>query len=51
MAESINITNKVTLAESPFSNGLVERHNFIITDMMDNILEESQHLDMNLILA
>ena len=51
MAESINITIKVTLAESPFSNGLVERHNFIITDMMDNILEESQHLDMNLILA
>ena len=48
MAESINITVKVTTAESPFSNGLVERHNFIIPDMMDKVLEESQHLDMDL---
>ena len=42
---------KVTAAESPFSNGLVERHNFIIADMMDKVLEESQHLDMDLTLA
>ena len=35
MAKSVNITVKVTAAESPFSNGLVERHNFIIADMMD----------------
>ena len=46
MAESMNITVKVTTAESPFSNGLVERHNFIIADMMDKVFEESQHLDM-----
>ena len=49
--QSINITVKVTAAESPFSNQLVERHNFIIVDMMDKALEESQHLDMNLTLA
>ena len=51
MAESMNNTVKVTAAESPFSNGLVERHNFIIADMMDKVLEESQHLDMDLTLA
>ena len=41
MAKSINITVKVTAAESQFSNGLVERHNFMIADMMDNVLEKS----------
>ena len=38
MAESMNITVKVRVAKSPFSNGLVERHNFIIADMMDKVL-------------
>ena len=42
MCEAMNITVNITAAESPFSNGLVERHNFIITDMMDKTLEESQ---------
>ena len=42
MCKAINITVKVTAAESPFSNGLVERHNFIIADMMDKTLEELQ---------
>ena len=51
MAESMNITVKVTVAESPFSNILVERHNFIIGDMMDKVLGKSQHLDMDLTLA
>ena len=51
MAESMKITVKVTAAESLFSNGLVERHSFIIADMMDKVLEESQHLDMDLTLA
>ena len=49
MCEAMNITIKVTAAESPFSNGLVDRHNFIITDMMDKKLEESQlNLDLAL---
>ena len=47
----MNITVKVTAAESPFSNGLVERYNFIIADMMDKVLEEVQHLDVDLTLA
>ena len=51
MAESMNITSKVTAAESPFSNGLVERYNFIIADMMDKVLEESQYPDVDLTLA
>ena len=51
MAESMNISVKVTAAESAFSNGLAERHNFITTDMMDKVLKELQHLDMDLILA
>ena len=38
----MNITVKVTAAKSPFSNDLVERHNFITADMMDKTLEESQ---------
>ena len=41
MTEPMNITVKVTAAESPFSNGLVESHNFIIADMTDKLLEES----------
>ena len=47
MAESMNITDKVTAAESPFSNRLVGRHNFIIGNMMDKTLDESQLLHMH----
>ena len=50
MSEAMNITVKVTAAESPFSNGLVKRHNFIITDVMDKTLEESQ-FSLDLILV
>ena len=39
LAESVNITVKVTAAESPFSNGLAERHNVITADIMDKVLE------------
>ena len=49
MCEAMNITVKVTAAESQFGNGLVERHKFIIADMMDKTLEESQfNLDLAL---
>ena len=51
MAESMNIKVKVKAAESPFTNGLAKRHNFIIADMMEKVLEESQHIDMDLTLA
>ena len=39
----MNITVKVTAAESPSSNGLAQRHNFIIANMMDKTHEESQY--------
>ena len=42
MCEPMKITVKVTAAESPLSNGLVERQNFIITDMKDKTFEETQ---------
>ena len=41
MCEATNIKFKLTSAESPWSNGLVERHNLVIADMLDRILEES----------
>ena len=42
MCKAMNITVKVTVAESPFSNGLVERHNMIIANMLDKILDNQQ---------
>ena len=51
MTESLNITVKVTAAESSFSNGINWRHNFIIAGMMDKALEESKHLDMDITLV
>ena len=46
----MKITVKVTAAESPFSNGLVKRHNMIIANMLDKILEDQQ-LDLNIALS
>ena len=37
MCESMNIVFKLTAAEAPFSNGLVERQNMIIADMLDKV--------------
>ena len=48
MCEAINIT--VTAAESPLSNGLVERHNMIIENILDKILEDQQ-LDLDTALS
>ena len=40
MCESLNINFITTAAESPWSNGLVERHNGIIGEVVKKILEE-----------
>ena len=48
--KSINIVFKFTAVEVPFSNGLVGRHNLIIADMLDKVLEES-NIDLNLTLS
>ena len=37
MCEAMNIKVKVIAAESPFSNGLVEKHNFIMPDMIKHL--------------
>ena len=41
MCEALNIKVRVTAGESPWSNGLVERHNLIISEMLDSILEDN----------
>lgn len=32
---------KTTKAESPLSNGVVERHNLILADLLERVLEET----------
>ena len=41
LCEGFNITVKTTAAESPWSNGLVERHNQIIASMLDKVIEDT----------
>ena len=41
---------KVTAAESPLSNELVERHNMIIVNILDKILQDQQ-LDLDIALS
>ena len=41
---------KVRAVKSPFNNELVERHNLIIANKMDKVLEDLQHLNMDLTL-
>ena len=41
LCERTNITIKTTAAESPFSNGIVERHNQILGNMIIKTMEES----------
>ena len=50
MCESLNINFKLTGAESPWSNGLVERHNLIISEMMDKVIEDQVN-DIDIALA
>ena len=40
MCESLNINYITTAAEAPWSNGLVERHNAVIGEVVNKILEE-----------
>ena len=50
MCNAMNITVTGTAVESPFSNGLVKRHNMIITNMLDKILKDQQ-LDLDIALS
>ena len=42
MCESLGIVIKTRAAESRWSNGLIKRHNLILVDMLDKVLEETQ---------
>ena len=47
MAESLGITAKTTAAETPWSNGLIERHNLVLADMVNKVLDDTQcHPDL-----
>ena len=38
LCKKFNITVKATAAESPWSNGVVDRHNDILGDMIDKLI-------------
>ena len=47
MAESLGITAKTTAAETPWSNGLIERYNLVLADMVNKVLDDTQcHPDL-----
>ena len=50
LCKSFGITVKTTAAESPWSNGLVERHNFVLSDKLDKILHDN-NCDFDLVIA
>ena len=50
LCKSFGITVKTTAAKSPWSNGLVEHHNLILSDMFDKILHKN-NCDFDLALA
>ena len=41
LAESCGIYIHTTPAESPWSNGVVERHNEVLADMLDRIIADT----------
>ena len=45
-----NVCVKTTATESPWSNGLVERHNLVISDMLEKVLD-SEKCDFDLALS
>ena len=51
MCEAIGIEIRTTGATSPFSNGLCERHNGLIADCFDKLLNEMPNADPRIILA
>ena len=50
MCEKMNIKTKTTAAESPFSNGMCERHNLVVFETMQKVME-SEHCDPKTALA
>ena len=50
LAEKFGIVIKTTAGESPWSNGIVERHNLTLANMLDKVLNES-NCDFEIALA
>ena len=42
MAKSLRITVKTMAAEAPWRNGLIERHNLVLADMLSKVLDDTQ---------
>ena len=40
ICETFNIIHRTTAAESPFSNGICERHNLLIAEMTEKVIED-----------
>ena len=52
MAEQFNITLKTTAAESPWSNGMVERHNGILAKTIEKlILDNNNKYSIDVVIA
>ena len=41
MTESLGVIVKTTAGESPWSNALIERHNSVLIEMLDKVLEDT----------
>ena len=41
LCEALNIKVHTTGAESPCSNGIIERHNLVLSEMLNKVLEEN----------
>ena len=48
MCDKMGINMKMTAAEAPWSNGLVERHNAVLSDSLNKTLEEIEDFDLAL---
>lgn len=48
LCDKLNINMKMTAAESPWSNGIVERHNAVLNNTLNKTLEEIEDFDMAL---
>ena len=50
LCDQFNIIVKTTAAESPWSNGLVERHNLVLSEMLEKVLD-SEKCDFDMALS
>ena len=50
-AESFNLEVKTTGSHSPFSNGICERHNALLTDTLEKVTQDHPEIDLDTRLA